>query len=150
MLQIWYHDFHDFMVRFHATRHRYGTAIFRLTFTRRVDASQIRCRNFPVDLRTTRRSSIGDLPDFFSLISNLPPPQTTTFNISTVMSTDWTSIFFQTLTKYVMKYIGARGDQAARAQILKKCGEVIMNSPLHEEQKIELPKALCYVSISFH
>jgi hypothetical protein len=91
-----------------------------------------------------------NLPVFFSLFSNLPPPQTTTFNISTIMSTDWTTIFFKTLTKYVLKYIEARGDQAARAQILKKCGKVIMDSPLHEEQEIELPEALCYVSFSFH
>ena len=65
------------------------------------------------------------------------------------MSTDWTAVFFKALTKYVLKYIEARGDLAARAMILKKCGEVITNSPLHEEHDVELPENLCYVSISF-
>jgi hypothetical protein len=66
------------------------------------------------------------------------------------MSTDWTVLFHETLAKHVQEYIEARGDPAARAQILNNCGEDITKSPLHGEQVIELPQHLCSVSIPFH
>jgi hypothetical protein len=70
--------------------------------------------------------------------------------ISIIMSTDWRVIFDKTLADYVQQYIEARGDSDTRAQILKDCGENIVKSPLHDKQAIELPKDLCWVSISFY
>jgi hypothetical protein len=65
------------------------------------------------------------------------------------MSTNWSINFFKPLSKYVKRYIKARGDPVARAKILKKCGKVIAASALQKEQDLELPENLCYVSISF-
>jgi hypothetical protein len=66
------------------------------------------------------------------------------------MSTHWTVPFDETLAKYLLQYIEAHGDSVARAQVLNNCQEDITKSPLHEEQDIELPKDLCWVSISFY
>ena len=66
------------------------------------------------------------------------------------MSTNWSVSFNEILDEYIMKYILACGDPAAHAQIFLDCQEDIINSPLCEEQDIELPQHLCQVIISFH
>jgi hypothetical protein len=89
-----------------------------------------------------------------NLPENFPLFLTTTVNylsnFSITMSTDWSVLFDETLAEYVQQYIEACGDTAARAQVLKDCQEDITKSPLHEEQDIELPEHLCWVSILFH
>lgn len=66
------------------------------------------------------------------------------------MSTHWSTLFDETLAKYVQQYIEAYGDKAACAQVLEDCKEDITKSSLHEEQDIELPEHLCSVSISLY
>jgi hypothetical protein len=66
------------------------------------------------------------------------------------MSTHWTVPFDETLAEYLPQYIEARGDSVARARVLNDCQEDITKSPLHEEQDIELPQYLRWVSILFH
>jgi hypothetical protein len=66
------------------------------------------------------------------------------------MSINWSVVFYPTLAEYVQQYIEAQGDPAARAQVLKKCQEDIVKSPLHDGQTIELPQHLDWVSISPH
>ena len=104
------------------------------------DISQIWYRGPPV------------LPENFTLAS--PPPQLTHSSQPTqhllIMSTNWSVSFDETLAEYIVKYTLACGDPAARAQILLDCQEDIINSPLCEEQDIELPQHLCQVIISFH
>jgi len=58
--------------------------------------------------------------------------------------------FFNTLAEYVQQYIEACGDPIAREKILNDCKEDITKSALHEEQAIELPQHLCWVSILFY
>ena len=64
------------------------------------------------------------------------------------MSNNWSVLFHKTLAEYVWQFVEARGDPAARAQVLKDCQKDITKSPLHEEQVIELPQHLQLVSIS--
>ena len=66
------------------------------------------------------------------------------------MSTSWNVLFYESLAEYVQLYVEARGDPAARAKILKDCGNSIMMSPLHGEQVIDLPEHLYRVRISHH
>lgn len=66
------------------------------------------------------------------------------------MSTDWRVIFDKTLAEYVQQYIKAQGDLSARLLVLRNCKEDITKSPLHDEQTIDLPERLCWVSISSH
>jgi hypothetical protein len=66
------------------------------------------------------------------------------------MPADWAVLFYETLAEYLQPYIQAHGDPAAREAILKDCEDNITNSPLHEEEDIELPEHLCLVSISSH
>jgi hypothetical protein len=66
------------------------------------------------------------------------------------MSTDWCVLFFECLAEYVQQYIEARGNPAARMQILKDCQVAITKSSLHEDQVVELPEHLHLVRPSFH
>lgn len=66
------------------------------------------------------------------------------------MSTTWSVIFEETLAKYLQLYIEAKGDSAARSQVLKNCQEEIMKSPWHEDKTTNLPQHLNWVSISSH
>lgn len=66
------------------------------------------------------------------------------------MSTHWNVLFYGFLAEYLQPYVEARGDWAARAKILKDCGESIMKSPLHGEEAIDLPEHLHRVSVSHY
>jgi len=87
---------------------------------------------------------------FYSLLNFPLSVPTSHFNFSTIMSTDWSVLFDETLAKYVQQYIEARGDPDARAQILQNCQKDITESSLHEKQDIELPEHLCRVNIIFY
>lgn len=63
------------------------------------------------------------------------------------MSTNWSVQFDETLAKYLQQYIEARGNTAARTQVLESCQEDITKSPLLKEQNINLPEHLCLVCI---
>ena len=78
-------------------------------------------------------------------------PNSLLSTISIAMSTYHWSVFFdETLLEYVQQYIKACGDPVARAVILRDCEVCITDSPMHEEEDIELPINLGLVSISFH
>jgi hypothetical protein len=95
----------------------------------------------------TCRTSGTSFPEIFY---SLPKSQLPTVSDFFIMSTDWSLIFDETLTKYLQQYIVAEGDSAARAQVLKNCEEDITKSSLHDKEVIELPQHLCWVSISSH
>jgi hypothetical protein len=61
----------------------------------------------------------------------------------------WSLFFDETLLEYVQQYIEARGDPVARAAILKDCEDSIADSPVHEDEDIELPENLGLVSTLF-
>ena len=65
------------------------------------------------------------------------------------MPANWSVLFYKTLAKYAQQYVEARGDIAARHQILKDCEDDIIKSPLRKKHVVELPDSLCYVSIFF-
>ena len=56
------------------------------------------------------------------------------------------SAFNSILFNYVQKYARARGNIKSRAQILKDCKGEIINSPLREDNAVELPSGVCLVS----
>src|SRR6267154_2959493 len=132
------------------TCHRYSTAICRFSCHSRVTChrySTAICQ-FSCHLYVTCRIYSTVICQEFLLsfqltLVNYP-------NIFIVMSTNWSILFHETLAEYVQQYIGARGDLAARVQILKDCQKDIAESTLHEEQVIELPDHLHWVYIPFH
>jgi hypothetical protein len=71
-------------------------------------------------------------------------------NIFIAMSTDWSVTFSEILNNHQHDYIDARGVPADRAQILKKCVEEIVESPLQKREAIELPENLGWVNSLFH
>jgi hypothetical protein len=72
--------------------------------------------------------------------------------MSTERTEQWDVIFYDILAEYAEQYIEARGNPAARAEILEDCAEEITISPLHSEkkEKIDLPEDLSEVIFSFH
>ena len=111
--------------------------------------SQIRLRVLPVLMLFKIWSMIGKILHTLQLTSTT----TCYYQLScifTVMSTDWNILFFDTLEKYIGRYIKACGDSVAREEIVKECRDAIINSSLNEEQEVELPEELCLVSILFY
>ena len=72
-----------------------------------------------------------------------PLPNNSTSNTLPAIMPDWSVTFYDTLAEYVQAYIEA--EEEVRAQILITCRDEITESPLLQEQEVELPTSLCLV-----
>ena len=73
-------------------------------------------------------------------------PLTTIHNSRLLIMSNWSVLFDSILFNYVQEYARAHENVESHAQILKDCKGEIINSPLHEDNAVELPSGVCLVS----